>query len=95
MKRNHNIPVAPQDRKRRPPLDEWEKKRIAAMLERGMSSRKIASALGLGYRTVCRFAQELSTEKSPTCEQVSTSTVTEKQSLRVASSLRSSRQGAR
>ena len=59
MKRRHDLLVAPQDRKRRAPLDEWEKKRVASMLDRGMSSRQIERALGIGYMTVCRLAQTL------------------------------------
>ena len=98
MKRDYPR-VAPQDRQRRAPLDKWEKDRITAMLDRGMSRRQIGKALGIGYQTVCRFAKEREINRmSPTCAQSDATTVTEKRSSAsqrgsaVSSSLRSSTQ---
>jgi uncharacterized protein YerC len=40
-------------------MDPWEKRRVTRLLAQGLSYRKIQESTGVGYRTVCRFAQGL------------------------------------
>lgn len=40
------------------PMDDWEKKRVTALLEQGLSYRDIQRSTGIGYMTVCRFVKK-------------------------------------
>lgn len=42
----------------RQPMDDWERRHVAKLLDQGMSYREIQRSTGIGYMTVCRFARE-------------------------------------
>lgn len=48
-----------ETRELKKPMDPWEKRRVTRLLAQGLSYRKIQESTGVGYRTVCRFAQGL------------------------------------